>query len=322
MNPLIIRADANTQMGTGHVMRCIALAQAWQDKGGEVCFVSAFELPAIETRLINEGFNIIFLNVEPGSRSDAEQTAHHSHKLNGEWVVVDGYHFDGDYQKAIKDAGLKLLSIDDYGHASHYHANIVLNQNIYATEALYTNRESDTRLLLGSEYVLLRREFWRWRGWQREIPDVASKILVTLGGSDPNNVTLKIIQALNYISTITLDIVVVVGGSNPHQASLQNTANKSRHKIRLVHNVTNMPELMAWADIAISAGGSTCWELAFMGLPNLIVILADNQRFIAEKLSQMGIAVNLGWHTNLSIKEINRTLEAFVNQVGKRCCLS
>ncbi len=317
MYPLIIRADANTKTGTGHVMRCLALAQAWQEAGGDVYFLTAFKLPAIETRLTDEGFKVILLDVEPGSRTDAEQTANIAHRLGGDWLVVDGYHFGADYQKIIKDNKLKLLFIDDYGHAGHYYADIVLNQNIYAAETLYTNREPDTRLLLGAKYVLLRREFWRLRGWQREIPTAARKILVTLGGGDPDNVTLKVIRALQHVALDNLEVVVVVGGSNPHLASLRSAVEDSPYPVQLVYNVTNMQELMAWADIAISAGGSTCWEMAFLGLPNLIVVLAANQKLIAEALDQVGVAINLGWYDGITPDEIANVFSALVWQDKK-----
>ena len=132
---------------------------------------------------------------------------------------------------------------------------------------MYANREAHTRLLLGTRYVLLRREFWPWRGWRREIPAVARKVLVTLGGGDPDNVTLKVIRALAQVEIEGLEAVVVVGPANPHLEELQAAVKDTPHPIRLESNVTNMPELMAWADVAITAGGSTCWETAFMGLP-------------------------------------------------------
>ena len=301
---LVIRADASTQIGAGHLMRCLALAQAWQDAGGRVVFLMAMETPALEARLRSEGMEVIHLPVQPGSTDDAIRTADFAHQVGADWVVVDGYHFGADYQRIIKDSGLRLLFIDDNGHAGHYSADLVLNQNIHAHEGLYPNREPYTRLLLGTRYVLLRREFLKWRGWKREIPGVARKVLVTMGGSDPDNVTLKVVQALQQVDMDGLEATVVVGGSNPHYEELQSAVQDSRFPIRLESNVTNMPELMAWADVAVSAGGSTSWELAFMGVPTLVVILASNQRPIAERLDAVGVAINLGWCADVSPKEM------------------
>jgi UDP-2,4-diacetamido-2,4,6-trideoxy-beta-L-altropyranose hydrolase len=296
---LLIRADASTQIGTGHVMRCLALAQRVQDEGGDVIFALATRTPDLESRLVDEKMTVVHLQADVGSLEEALETSALAHQLETNWVVVDGYQFGSEYQKTIKNSGLSLLFIDDYGHAEHYYADFVLNQNISADEQWYQNREPYTQLLLGTRYVLLRREFWQWQGWQRTVPPVAKKVLVTLGGADPDNVTLKVIQALQLVEVEELEAVVVVGGSNPHYENLKMAVQDSRFPIRLERNVTNMPELMAWADVAISAGGTTCWELAFMGLPSIVLILAENQRLAAEKLDAMTSALNLGEHQNI-----------------------
>ncbi len=287
-NTLLIRADASTKMGTGHVMRCLALAQAWQETGGNACFILAFHVPALETRLRNEGMQIVHLDVElAGSDEDAAKTAVIAQQQNAQWIVLDGYHFDAKYQQSLKAAGFRLLFIDDYGHAEHYYADVVLNQNIYAKLELYAHREPYTRLLLGTKYALLRREFWEWRDWKRPFAAKARKILVTLGGSDPDNVTLTVIQALQQLPYDDLEAIVLVGGQNPHYRELE-TAVFQDNRIKLHRNVTNMPKLMAWADLAVSAGGSTNWELAFMNVPTLILILADNQQMLAKGMHQYG----------------------------------
>jgi UDP-2,4-diacetamido-2,4,6-trideoxy-beta-L-altropyranose hydrolase len=305
---LFIRADASTTIGTGHVMRCLALAQAWQDADGKVIFVMATEAPDLKTRLKSEGMEVIHLPIEIGSAEDAEETVKLARQFDANWVVVDGYHFGAKYQEIIKESQLKLLFIDDYGHAKQYHADIVLNQNIHAYEGLYSNRQSYTQMLLGTSYTLLRREFWQWRGWQRSLSLIANKLLVTLGGADPDNVTLKVIEGLQQVEVEGLEAVVVVGGSNPHYEQLRSASQKSKFPIHLKRNVTNMPELMAWADVAITAGGSTSWELAFMGLPSIVLILADNQRDTAEKLSKLNVVSNLGWHQDISEVEIAQAI--------------
>jgi len=305
---VLIRVDASTEIGTGHVMRCLALAQVLQDEGGEAIFVLATHAPNLESRLKSEGMKVVHLDVEMGSIEDASETSALAHSCGCQWVVADGYHFLGECQRIIKDAGLSLLFIDDYGHAEHYYADFVLNQNVYAHEGFYQNRESYTKLLLGTKYALLRREFWQWQGWEREIPPVARKILVTLGGADPDNVTLKVIQAFQEVTVEELEVVVVVGGSNPHYEKLLAAVEKSGVSIELRRNVTNMPELMAWADVAIAAGGSTNWELAFMGLPSLIIVLAENQRAISQKLGNMGVTLSLGEYHQQSLNKLTRTI--------------
>jgi UDP-2,4-diacetamido-2,4,6-trideoxy-beta-L-altropyranose hydrolase len=306
---LLIRADAGPDIGTGHVMRCLALAQAWKDAGGSAIFEMAVEMPEIERRLRVDGFVVHHINAQPGSERDAALTADLAISQNACFVVVDGYQFGSEYQMNLKKAKAHLLFIDDYGHAEFYWADLVLNQNIYAREELYEDRDSNTELLLGSPFVLLRREFQSWRKWIRKNPDNASKILVTLGGSDPDNATAKILSLLQSLKVNDIEIIVVIGGGNAHNEALQAAAKQSQIPIRIVSNASNMPELLAWADMAIISGGTTSYETAFMGLPSLIVIIASNQIRVAEKLAEIGAAVNLGWNHNLAGGGIQKTVE-------------
>ena len=317
---LIIRADADTRMGTGHVMRCIALAQAWQDQGGDVTFLSYCDSEALRQRIIDEGFDFMPIEKLHPDPSDLEETLKCLSAIRN-WVVLDGYHFTPDYQKAIRENGYRLLVIDDMAHFDHYHADILLNQNIHAT-SLHYSCDKDTVKLLGCEYVLLRREFLKYKDWKREIPEKATKILVTLGGADPDNVTLKVIRALNNLNDPNLEVKIVTGPANPNIKSLEKEFHLSPFTFDLVHNVHNMPELMTWADMVISAGGSTCWELAFMGLPSMIITVAENQAGIAEGLGKAGAAVDLGWYENISVNQCAQALKEILQDKNKRSCFS
>jgi UDP-2,4-diacetamido-2,4,6-trideoxy-beta-L-altropyranose hydrolase len=238
------------------------------------------------------------------------------------WIVADGYQFGFEYHRLIKDTGQRLLVIDDYGHDSRYCADLVLNQNIHAAPDLYEDKEPNTTLLLGTRYALIRREFLAWQTYLREIPPKAYRILISLGGGDPENVTQKVLRALNQVYLKPLEATVIVGGANPHVKELSIEIKKIQHSVLLLKDVSNMPELMARADVAITAGGSTCWETAFMGLPALMIILADNQRPSTEKLAALGIAVNLGWHANASAAKIARDLTRLIKDPILRAELS
>jgi UDP-2,4-diacetamido-2,4,6-trideoxy-beta-L-altropyranose hydrolase len=319
---IFIRADASVEIGTGHIMRCLALAQAWQDDGGKAYFLSAEITPALMQRLKKEGIQLIRLNVSDTYEKDIKQMLFIGHKKKPDWIVLDGYHFNSDYQKAVKNAGIKLLCIDDYGTSDHYYADIVLNQNISADEALYQRREDYTQLLLGTQYVLLRKEFWQWCNLERAIPKVANKILVTMGGSDPNKVTLKIIEAIELLKEPILEIIVLIGPSNPNVSTVKNAILHSPCSMICVENAINMPELMAWADVALTAGGSTCWELAYMGVPAAITILADNQEDISGGLEQKFAAYNLGYFNSLSNEKIVKAVKDLVYNRRERLTMS
>jgi len=285
-------------MGTGHVTRMIALGQAWQDKGGEVIFVYAKITPALKERLNSEHFFVRKIDAVPGSRDDLKNTSLVIDSYTGDSVAValDGYQFGADFQLGLKNAGCRLLVVDDYGHASAYHADVVLNQNISAREELYARRDERVELLLGPSFALLRREFVDHIGWMRAIPQEAKKLLVTLGGADADNVTEKVINAL---AGSGLEVKAVVGGSNPHLPSLRQAADAAtggKTRVELVVNASDMLGLMQWADMAVAAGGSTCWELAFTGLPSLFISLAENQEENAQELERQGFGRYLGRH--------------------------
>jgi spore coat polysaccharide biosynthesis predicted glycosyltransferase SpsG len=118
------------------------------------------------------------------------------------------------------------------------------------------------------------------------------------------------------------EAVVIIGASNRHKVQLKLASQDSAVPIRFVENVTNMPKLMAWADVAVSGGGSTCWELAFMGLPALVLILADNQRVVAEGLDEAGVVVNLDWHEDLTASDITQALVSLAGAADQRTEMS
>jgi len=315
---LLFRVDASTAMGSGHLMRCLALAQAWQDREGKAIFAVATDIGNLQTRLETEEIIVYQLSVSSGSKEDGEAVISLAEELGVSWVVVDGYQFGGDYQQQLKNAGLKVLFIDDYGHAEHYFADLILNQNVSASEGLYPSREPNTHFLLGTNYTLLRREFQAYQKWQRDIPDVARKILVTLGGGNPDNITLKVMEALSAIRDSSLKTIVIVGGSNPHYQQLAQIAEQSPSSMVLKQNITNMPELIAWADLAIAAGGSTNWELAFMGLPSVIITVAENQSAIAQQLGKMGVTLRLGWYHELTVDQLTATISELLSAQKQR----
>jgi UDP-2,4-diacetamido-2,4,6-trideoxy-beta-L-altropyranose hydrolase len=320
--PLLFRADANVAIGTGHVMRCLALAQAWQDAGGSAIFAMAESTLAVRERLLAEGVDIVSLVGSAEANRDPGQLVSLAEEQAAEWVVVDGYQFETGYQSKLKSAGLRVLVVDDNGHAGKYAADIVLDQNISAGEGLYANREPHTRLLLGPRYCMLRREFKEWRNWKREVAAVGRKVLITMGGSDPDNATARVMQSLASVEIENLEAKVVVGGSNPHFESLAAHAQKSAQRITMVGNVSGMGELMAWADVAVSAAGTTCWELCFLGLPAILVDVAKNQTLVAHELDRRGCAIHLGTFPEVAEQTIGKQLQALLNSAENRRSIS
>ena len=318
--PLLIRADASMAIGAGHVMRCLALAQAWQDAGGRAVFATAEAGAAIEQRLRAESCEVVCISAQPGTERDVRETIQLAGEQNADWVVVDGYQFGADYQRSLKAAGCKVLFVDDYGHARQYSADIVLDQNVGADETLYQKREPHTRLLLGTRYCLLRREFRAWREWKRDIVKVGRRVLVTMGGSDPENVTGQVIEALSLVKLENLEATIVVGGGNLDFEALQTAPGEKG--ITLRRDVSNMAELMAEADVAISAAGTTCWELCLLGLPALLIDVAENQKAVARELERLGCAIHLGSREEVTAGKIANQLAKLLESPELRRRLS
>ena len=319
---VIFRTDASVAMGTGHVMRCLALAQAWQDQGGSCVFSMAGSTPASEVRIRDEKFELAAITASLGSQQDVAQLVQLALDRQAIWIVVDGYQFDSEYQREVKAAGLRLLVVDDTGHAGDYLADLVLDQNAHSTEALYQRREPYTRLLVGPRYALLRREFKAWRDWRREVVSAGRKVLVTIGGSDPDNLTLTAIHALLLLAEEKLETTVVVGGSNPHTDQIEQEIHRTGGSIRYLKDVSKMPELMADADVAISGAGSTCWEMCLMGLPAIVIDVAENQRPIAEELDRQGIAIHIGSSRDVTAENIAAQLKRLLHSPERRAAMA
>ncbi len=300
MGTLLIRADANGEIGTGHVMRCLALAQAWQDKGGNAHFRSA-ELPSrLAEKLLDQQMETMSLTVSPGGNEDAEQMSELADRIQAEWIICDGYQFGREYQRLLQSSGRRLMVIDDFGTIGHYAADLILDQNLGSAPNDYSDHEPGARLFLGPRFALLRREFSRLHDRARFAPSIARKVLVTLGGADAPNVTAKVMRALASVRVEEMSVRVVIGLSNPHHSALVALAAEVPYAIELISDTDRMHEIMAWADLAITAGGSTCWELCRLGVPQLVLILADNQQRIAGGLAVEAQQVNLGWFDQCS----------------------
>jgi len=290
---VIFRADASSKMGTGHLMRCLALAQCCADHGVGVTFVTACDNPVLLQRLSGEGFHVVRIKRPYPDSSDWDTTEAVLQKNPGAWVVMDGYHFDTAYQYQIHSMGSRCAVIDDYGHAKEYWADIIVNQNLGADEQWYEKRRSETKLMLGPTYALLRREFRSVHQNHREVPAVASQILITVGGGDPDNVSSVVLDTVLDMEIPGLCVDLVVGAANPHLESLRKQAHGHGPRVSLHVAPGNMAELMRRADLCISGAGSTIWELMFMGVPSILVVVADNQRLAANALQKSSAAMTL-----------------------------
>jgi len=324
----LIRVDGSESIGTGHIMRCLALAGELKKQGQGVSFLTALCPEGLRKRLVAEGHLAQTLpqSVEPGSPVDARYTAAAAGERKAGWVIVDGYHFNGKYQHFLKDASLKSLFIDDMAHCDYYCADLVLNQNPSAAQDLYPDTDPRTRLLLGTQYLLIRDEFlvYKKNNQSKNIAAV-SKILLTMGGADKDNVSGRVMKALSTVAAAQkLEITTVIGAGNPHRQTLQDLAGElnstaaAGHHFETVVNAANMPQLMAEADLIITAGGTTVWEGAYLARPMAVIITADNQKAGMESFSAQGAVKLLGQQQDLPVETISENLLDLINDLPAR----
>lgn len=316
---LLVRADASAEIGVGHVMRCVALGEAWQKTGGRAIFALAAGADELEGRIRSHGWEVARIEANPGSREDAILTSEVANSLGTEWLILDGYHFSSDYMESLVErVPSRFLLMADGEEVSECECDIVVNPEPEAAEVAWPGSSRKTEFLLGPRYAILRREFLDFNTQPRITPGKAQCILVTFGGGDSHNVTLKVVQALQSVTDLKLDLTVVLGPSNPHRGSLQKAVEKSRHAVRLLSNVGNMPELMSRADLAITAGGGTCYELAFMRVPMFLITIAKSQERPAKAYSSSNAAFVAGSFDSLDGLALSRLLEGFIGNRSLR----
>lgn len=302
MSVTIIRADAGGMTGTGHVMRMIALAQAILRRGDDVTIATVSCPSALVSRIQSDGIRHHKIPAErPGSPEDARGTEAFANSINASWIVLDGYHFDIDYQEALHSSSPQVLCLDDHGYSDRWCCDAILNQNLDAESwASYSNDIENARNLLGSSFCLLREEFLKGHQGLKTWKPIQN-LLVTLGGSDPENASLAVLKVLNETESEPLNIRLIVGPDNPHLKNLR--AFQTTHHLEFLSAVKDMPAQYSWADGIISAGGSTCWEWLNAGLPGAIVTIAENQEPIARAIcDNHRAAVSLGWFHELRDK--------------------
>lgn len=327
---IFIRVDASNEIGTGHFMRCMTLADGLQQRGAKVCFVSRY-LPAHLARALEtNGHRLLKLADGGGEASGGDLPHAHwlgtSQELDAEecigllsgqswdWLVVDHYALDARWESALRRVVGKILVIDDLADRQH-DAEVLLDQNLYSGMAQrYGGLLSrGCRALLGPSYALLRREFVEARASVRSRNSEVRKIFVFFGGSDITNETEKSLKAIAALNRHDILVDVVVGAGNAHHKSIKEFCT-SISGARFHCQIDNMAELMLQADLALGAGGSTTWERCALGLPSLVMSVADNQIAIADGVDMAGAHRHLGLFKHISEAQLTAAIEATVSE--------
>lgn len=298
-----IRADASHQMGLGHVMRCSRIADEFVRRGAKVTFVMRAHAGHAGELLQDRGLDVIALPAgSPQTRDartwlgvplehDAEETRRALACVGRfQWLIVDHYGIDATWHRAVTAAADRTLVVDDLADRP-IDANIVLNQNLGSKRSDYDPWiPADAEVLLGPRYALLAPEYVLKRANHGQGARDRRNLLISVGGSDPNDVTARILHELEPVLGEFTRVDVVIGRHHPDAGRFR--LRWSRHANVHVHvQPPSLAELLRTADLAIGAGGSSAWERMCLGVPTVMLVLADNQRGVARTLSERGLAV-------------------------------
>lgn len=301
-----IRADAGLLMGSGHVMRCLTLAEALAVRGAEVVFICRDREGHLAQKIAASGFECRLL--AGGSNSPMPADPPHAHWLGATWeedaamtraalydpadlLVVDHYGLDCRWERAMRDVASRILVIDDLADRLH-DADVLLDQNLGRTCEDYRRLVPPAcAILAGTNYALLRREFRlarpaaleRRKKWREP-----EHLLISMGGVDGQNITGRIMEALAARPTMFRQITIVLGFAAPHRDAVESLAAAMDGCVAVIENAGSMAELMLKADIAVGAAGATSWERCCLGLPTLSVVMAENQAGPARQLLGAG----------------------------------
>ena len=301
----VFRVDATKDIGLGHLMRCYALAEELVKNKNTCFFISNIDNEKIIEKIITSEIIFEKITTSPESKKDLQYLINFSKKHYIDWVITDHYKISSEYIKKIKDNGFQVLCIDDTSQI-YYSSEVVVNQNIVSKKIEFKTDDS-TKLLLGSKYIIIREELLK-RG-KKIYKDNVEKILVTFGGIDYGNITIKILKILKETIDNNIQIIVVIGALNKIEENLKSEIKKlDNSQIRFVFSPENMAELYLESDIAISAGGSSCYELAYFGIPNIIITVADNQLNIAKELDKKNVSIYLGKKEDVSSNKIKENV--------------
>jgi len=301
------RADASLQMGTGHVMRGLTLADALKGSGAECHFICREHPGNLVEHIRSKGYPVHALPCMAFAREaaapvhatwlgasqeqDAAACADVLRELQPDWLIVDHYGLDARWESVLKPHYRKLLVIDDLADRPHQ-CDLLLDQTFGREPEDYKPWvRRDCTLLCGSQFALLRPEFAALRPYSLRRREQAKleHLLITMGGVDQGNATSQVLQALKH-SELPDDcrITVVMGATAPWLAEVRQQAAQMPWPTMVLVGVSEMAQLMADSDLAIGAAGSTSWERCCLGLPTVMAVLADNQQKVARGLELAG----------------------------------
>jgi UDP-2,4-diacetamido-2,4,6-trideoxy-beta-L-altropyranose hydrolase len=301
---IAFRTDATNQIGTGHFIRCLTLADELKEQGAQICFISRNLPNHFRDMLAAKGMKLLSLinsvSAAPiddlahsawlgiSQAQDAQDTIQALAGQTCEWLVVDHYALDARWENAMRKTAKRIMVIDDLADRQH-DCELLLDQNFYADmQTRYSGKvPAHCQLLLGPQYALLREEFRKLREQIKPRTGKVKKLLVFFGGVDADNYTGLAIKALADMALKEVHVDVVIGAQHPCRAEIETNCAALGFVCHV--QTDKMAELMAFADLAIGAGGTATWERGCLGLPTYAICTADNQQRQVTDAAQEGL---------------------------------
>ncbi|AOT69330.1 UDP-2,4-diacetamido-2,4,6-trideoxy-beta-L-altropyranose hydrolase [Geosporobacter ferrireducens] len=324
-----IRADGGQGIGMGHIMRCLALAREFRRKGNTVYFICKAAEGA--KKIIEEGFEVLLLDSGEATERDVDfnlgsnllKEAYEMVPLIDQKkiavLIIDTYDVSIEYFSALKTQVKKLVYIDDLKKAV-YPVDMIINGNLTSEYMNYQKDYGDQLLLLGPTYNMIREEFINQK--HRKIHKQVRHIMITTGGTDPHHMTSRLLDMiLSDNKDLNLTIHLIIGSLFRDITDLKKIEEQD-HRVILHENTARISDIMRLADIGISAGGTTLYELAACGTPTLAFILAENQEFLVGKMDEAGYVISLGWFHQIEASGFLKQLKALINNYTQRVQMS
>lgn len=328
---VFVRVDSSILIGSGHLMRCLTLAEGLRAKGADVVFICRDHPGNLCALIGKKGFTCHLLPrpthtpaiidddysswIGNGWEADAFETKViiNSYPKDKRLLVIDHYGIDYRWEKMLRPFVDRIFVIDDLANRKH-DCDFLLDQNLYEDmHCRYCGLvPANCRLFLGPAYALIRSEFRQAKARMKKRDGQIHRILIFFGGSDPTNETMKAIEAIELLGRPAIIVDVVVGLNNKNRESIEDRCRKMKN-VNYYCQTENMAVLMAEADLAIGAGGITTWERCYMELPALVCTIAENQKKVAEYLNRLGIIKWLGSNAGVDAYKIAEVIRKLMN---------
>lgn len=287
---VLIRTDASTEIGSGHVMRCLTIAEKLRSRNCNVSFFMKRLSGNLIAYVQSRGFKVI----------DHFQTV--------DLCIIDHYEIDERWEQTIRPFVRKIVVIDDLANRQH-DCDLIIDPNVVPNFATrYDSLVPETCVkLLGPKNLIIREEFIQERQRQRWRDGTVDQLLIFMGGTDPTNETIKVLQALQKVNSEFSHVDVVVGNGNTKSEKIKEICRVIGYHFH--QQINYMAFLMRQADFSIGAGGSTTWERCYVGLPSSNTIVAENQISATEMAANLGVAWNIGWHEDVTVQTYEQLLQ-------------